>query len=195
MATQQLPPLQVAGDVRIQNQIGPNPHKWDKTGLVIKVKQFKQYLIRVDRSVRVTLRNLKFLRKFSCVRRQIILMGLSKNSFADVTFFGCQYQLQIRYIQSLTNGRNIKRNLTLKKDNFVKYSGTSLQRHHQHLKNMSALERCPVLEVLLKLALLLKIPAPKCIETAHPYSPVSLSLLSWYKSMDQRQCVIAAPYI
>ena len=60
---------------------------------------------------------------------------------------------------------------------------------------MSALERCPVLEVLLKLALLLKIPAPKCIETAHPYSPVSLSLLSWYKSMDQRQCVIAAPYI
>ena len=108
MATQQLPPLQVAGDVRIQNQIGPNPHKWDKTGLVIKVKQFKQYLIRVDRSVRVTLRNLKFLRKFSCVRRQIILMGLSKNSFADVIFFGCQYQLQIKYIQSLTNGRKIK---------------------------------------------------------------------------------------
>jgi hypothetical protein len=50
--------------VRIQNQTGPNPTKWDKTGLVVEVRQFDQYVVRVDGSGRVTLRNRKFLRKY-----------------------------------------------------------------------------------------------------------------------------------
>ena len=51
------------------------------------------------------------------------------------------------------------------------------------------------MEILLKLILLLQMSAPKCIETAHPYSPVSLPLLKLVKSMNQRQCVITFPYI
>ena len=50
--------------VRIQNQTGPHPNKWDMTGIVIEVRQFHQYLIRIDGSGRQTLRNRKFLRKF-----------------------------------------------------------------------------------------------------------------------------------
>ena len=61
--TKRLPPLAVSDHVRIQNQIGPHPTKWDKTGTVIDVRQFDQYVIRVDGSGRVTLRNRKFLRK------------------------------------------------------------------------------------------------------------------------------------
>ena len=34
--THQLPPLQVGDYVRLQNQTGPNPTKWDKTGVVVK---------------------------------------------------------------------------------------------------------------------------------------------------------------
>lgn len=64
MGTRQIPPLQVGDHVRIQNQIGSNPRKWDKTGVVIEVKQHNQYVVRVDGSGRVTLRNRKFLRKF-----------------------------------------------------------------------------------------------------------------------------------
>ena len=62
--TKRLQPLTVGDHVRIQNQTGPHPLKWDKTGKVIEVRQFDQYGIRVDGSGRVTLRNRKFLRKF-----------------------------------------------------------------------------------------------------------------------------------
>ena len=51
------------------------------------------------------------------------------------------------------------------------------------------------MEVLVKLALLLQIPVPKCIGTPHPYRPIGLPLLKLVKLLDQRQCVIATPYI
>ena len=42
----------------------PHPNKWDKTGIVVEVRQFDQYVIRVDGSGRVTLRNRRHLRKY-----------------------------------------------------------------------------------------------------------------------------------
>jgi hypothetical protein len=65
--TKRLPPLKIGDTVRIQNQTGQFPNKWDKTGRVVEVKQFDQYVIRVDGSGRVTLRNRKFLRKYVAV--------------------------------------------------------------------------------------------------------------------------------
>eukprot|EP00057_Strongylocentrotus_purpuratus_P017665 XP_011672139.1 PREDICTED: uncharacterized protein LOC105442062 [Strongylocentrotus purpuratus] len=62
--TKRLPPLTVGDHVRVQNQMGPHPLKWDKTGIVVEVRQFDQYVIRVDGSGRVTLRNRKFLRQY-----------------------------------------------------------------------------------------------------------------------------------
>ena len=62
--TKHLQPLVVGDHVRIQNQTGPHPLKWDKTGLVIEVRQFDQYVVKVDGSGRVTLRNRKFLRRY-----------------------------------------------------------------------------------------------------------------------------------
>ena len=61
--TQRLPPLVVGDHVRIQNQTGSNPTKWDRTGRVIEVRQFDQYVVRTDGSGRSTPRNRKFLRK------------------------------------------------------------------------------------------------------------------------------------
>lgn len=63
--TKRLPPLIVGDHVHIQNQTGPHPLKWDKTGRIIEVRQFDQYVVRTDGSGRVTLRNRKFLRKFT----------------------------------------------------------------------------------------------------------------------------------
>ena len=63
--TKSIPPLIVGDYVRIQNQTGNNPRKWDKTGKVFEVQQHDQYAIRVDGSGRITLRNRKFLRKFT----------------------------------------------------------------------------------------------------------------------------------
>ena len=62
--TVRLQPLEVGDRVFIQNQTGNHPLRWDRTGLVIEVKQFDQYAVKVDGSGRVTLRNRKFLRKF-----------------------------------------------------------------------------------------------------------------------------------
>ena len=49
---------------RVQNQTGPHPDKWDKTGRIVEVRQHDQYAIKIDGSGRITLRNRKFLRKF-----------------------------------------------------------------------------------------------------------------------------------
>ena len=47
------------------------------------------------------------------------------------------------------------------------------------------LQRCArYIEILLKLALLLEIPAPKCIGAVYTYSPVGLLLLELVKSAD-----------
>lgn len=67
--TRFLPPLSVGDHVRIQNQIGNYPKQWDKTGVVIEVRQYHQYVIRVDGSGRVTVRNRKFLRKYTPVHQ------------------------------------------------------------------------------------------------------------------------------
>ena len=66
--THQLSPLRVGDHVQLQNQTGPYPSKWDMTSLVIEVLQFNQYLVRMDGSGRATLRNHKFLKKFTSVQ-------------------------------------------------------------------------------------------------------------------------------
>ena len=62
--TRRLPPLKIGDHVRIQNQVGPQHRRWDKTGLVIEVRQNNQYVIRTDGSNRVSLRNRQFLCRF-----------------------------------------------------------------------------------------------------------------------------------
>ena len=62
--TRRLPPLEVGNHVRIQNQTGPHLTKWDKTGIIIEVRQFHQYVVQVDGSGRVTIHNRKNLRKY-----------------------------------------------------------------------------------------------------------------------------------
>ena len=66
--TRQLPPLIVGDLVRIQNQVGNFPRKWDKTGQVVEVKQHNQYVVKVDGSGRATLRNRQFLRQYTPVK-------------------------------------------------------------------------------------------------------------------------------
>ena len=82
--TRALTPLRVGDRVRLQNQTGPHPNKWDRTGVVIEVRQFHQYLIRVDGSGRQTLRNRQFLRKYVPVyqpaKRRSILDDISHPS-------------------------------------------------------------------------------------------------------------------
>lgn len=62
--TRYLPPLKVGDLVRIQNQVGNKPRRWDRTGVVVEVKQNDQYFVNMDGSNRATLRNRRFLRRY-----------------------------------------------------------------------------------------------------------------------------------
>ena len=61
--TKKMPPLKVGNRVRIQNQTGNAPRRWDNSGQVIEVRQNDRYAIQVHGS-RVTLRNRQFLRLY-----------------------------------------------------------------------------------------------------------------------------------
>ena len=65
--TTKLAPLTVGDKVFLQNQRGPNPRRWDRTGTVLESKPHDQYLVKVDGTGRTTLRNRKFLRKYTPV--------------------------------------------------------------------------------------------------------------------------------
>ena len=62
--TKRLPHLVVGDKVRVQNQTGPHPTKWDKTGTITEERQYDQYVVKLDGSGRMTIRNRKFLRKY-----------------------------------------------------------------------------------------------------------------------------------
>ena len=81
--TRRLPPLVVGNYVRLQNQTGPYLTKWDKTGRVVVVRQFDQYVVLVDGSGRMTVRNRKYLRKFDPVQRQPHGVPSLPTSFTD----------------------------------------------------------------------------------------------------------------
>ena len=65
IGTKALPKLDVGDNVLVQNQIGNHPSKWHITGVVVEAKEHDQYVIRIDGSGRMTLRNRKFLRKIT----------------------------------------------------------------------------------------------------------------------------------
>ena len=52
-------------NVMIQNQTGNFPNKWGKSGIIVELKDYDQYVIKNDGSGRLTVRNRKFLRKFN----------------------------------------------------------------------------------------------------------------------------------
>ena len=62
--TSTLTPLKIGDHVYIQNLSGNNPLRWERTGIIMDVKDHHQYSVKVDGSGRTTLRNRKHLRKF-----------------------------------------------------------------------------------------------------------------------------------
>ena len=63
--TKALPKLAVGDNVIVQNQLGNHPSKWHITGVVVEVKDHDQYIVKIDGSGRMTLRNRKFLKKIN----------------------------------------------------------------------------------------------------------------------------------
>ena len=60
-----LEPLAVGEKVIIQNCTGPQPLKWQRTGLIVETCGNRQYLVKVDGSRRLILRNRKHLKQIA----------------------------------------------------------------------------------------------------------------------------------
>ena len=60
-----LRPLTLDERVFLQNQQGPNPTKWDCSGVEVESAGHVQYRVKVDGSGRITLRNRRFLRAYT----------------------------------------------------------------------------------------------------------------------------------
>ena len=69
--THLLPPLKVGDHVYVQNLLGNHPRRWERTGVVVEVRQFHQYVVKIDGSGRVTLRNRQHLRKFTPFKQSL----------------------------------------------------------------------------------------------------------------------------
>ena len=64
--TKELPPLHIGDHVMIQNQLGNKPKRWDKRGVVVQADpKTRQYKVMTFGSRRLTLRNRRFLRKYT----------------------------------------------------------------------------------------------------------------------------------
>lgn len=62
--TKNLRPLNVGDQCFLQNQHGPYPKRWDRSGTVVEVLPHHQYTVKVHGSGRLTRRNRRFLRWF-----------------------------------------------------------------------------------------------------------------------------------
>ena len=60
-----LPPLHVGDRVFIQNQSGRFPKKWDRSGIIMETKPNDQFIVKVLGTGRLTLRNRRYLRKYT----------------------------------------------------------------------------------------------------------------------------------
>ena len=57
--------LNPGDNVYIQDQTGPTPRKWSKSGVILQSLPHNSFLLKVDGSGRTTRRNRQFLRKFT----------------------------------------------------------------------------------------------------------------------------------
>ena len=85
--------LNLGSRVFVQNQHGPHPNKWDKSGVIVECKPFDQYLVKIDGSGRLTTRNRKFLRHFTMPMSQIDI------SAPNVTMAGRSLKTQIPLVR------------------------------------------------------------------------------------------------
>ena len=63
--------MEIGDNVMVQNQAGNKPPRWSRSGVILEVLPHRQYNVLMDGSRRVSLRNRKFLRKFTPLHRDV----------------------------------------------------------------------------------------------------------------------------
>ena len=116
-----LPKLLEGDKVMIQNQSGLKPTKWDRSGTVVEVRDFDKYVVKVDGSGRLTLRNRRFLKKLfsdlGVVPKDASTVGArQKVSPSDTAPYDADYNSVDAYNNN-NNNNNINTNTTNNNNN------------------------------------------------------------------------------
>ena len=106
--TAKLGPLEEGMKVFIQNQVGNSPRRWDKTGTVMECKDFDQYLVKVDGTGRLTLRNRKFLRRLTPIKKHTTPASSSKTLLPRMFPITPHVDLQTPDLRDNTNPTSIR---------------------------------------------------------------------------------------
>ena len=80
VSSRELPKLIAGQRVFVQNQEGPHPNKWDRSGIVLESLGHHQYNIKIDGTGRITKRNRQFLRKYTLPETQIRVPTIDPNT-------------------------------------------------------------------------------------------------------------------
>ena len=67
-----LEPLRVGDRVFVQNQVGSHARKWDRPGVGVEVRANDQYVVKLDGSGRTSLRNRRFLRRYTMPQSSLV---------------------------------------------------------------------------------------------------------------------------
>ena len=57
----------------VQNQHGPHPNKWDRTGIIVECRPHNRYMVKIDATGRLMLKNRQFLRKYIAAEKNVLL--------------------------------------------------------------------------------------------------------------------------
>ena len=83
-----LAPLRHGDHVMVQNQSGRFPKRWDKSGVIVEVRNNDQYVVKVAGSGRLTLRNRRFLRLYTLQPHTIALPLVTQETTEEPSNFG-----------------------------------------------------------------------------------------------------------
>ena len=117
--SRQLPRLSVGDTVFVQNQTGSHPLKWDRSGTVVDCDQ---HLIKIHGTGRLTLRNRKFLRKYTLPDNPYTGSGVLFQGMADTRVNTQNHVMKNpglplpshnqQGLQNFVSGDNVKKNDT-----------------------------------------------------------------------------------
>ena len=137
--------LREGDNVYLQDQAGPSPKKWNKSGIILESLPHDAFLIKVDGSNRITRRNRQFLRKFEPFSQPTTVSSATASSTSSAAMGEPRIPNMSFIIDYLDTPLTIATTLEASKTSQPQFTDTSswyLEEGHQVYPRLTALSSC-----------------------------------------------------
>ena len=137
--------LREGDNVYLQDQAGPSPKKWNKSGIILESLPHDAFLIKVDGSNRITRRNRQFLRKFEPFSQPTTVSSATASSTSSAAMGEPRIPNMSFIIDYLDTPLTIATTLEASKTSQPQFTDTSswyLEEGHQVYPHLTALSSC-----------------------------------------------------